>query len=358
MNDNGQKSLKRFIVWLILGIIFAGAALATKTLLKETLVPVPVAPTNVSVVEVKLAPASEFVSFSGRIEAVRDVMVATEMPGRFTEMPVDVGSIVQSGNVLIKIDDALARSSLARAVAEFEDAKREFGRLKILAETGAVSQSLLDSAETRMQLAQAGKDEAEVLLQKCTLTSPVSGRVEERFVEPGEYAGDGNIAFRIADISKVKIVAYFPGRDIVDVNKGEEMRFTVSAFPDETFTGNVAFTGMAANPDKNAFRVEILADNDSGRLRAGMLANVVLERKTKTPVVRIPFSAVLPRKGEHIVFVWEYGAAVRKTVRIHSLAAESALISSGLENGERLIIEGQRFLQDGTRVLVKGPIQE
>jgi len=358
MTENGGKNLKRWMRWLILGIIIVGAALMAKRLIKERLVPVPVDPINVSVMEVRSGPASELVSFAGRIEAMHDVMVATEMSGRFTEMPVDVGSIVKAGDVLIKIDDAIEQAAMVRAAAEYEDAMRELGRVGRLAETGAVSQSVLDSAETRMQFARANKHESEARLKKCTLTSPVNGRVEERFVEVGEYAGDGNIAFRIADLSKVKVAAYFPGADIVDVKEGQEIRFTVSSFPDEEFSGQVTFTAFAANPGKNAFRVEIVSDNSSGKLRAGMIANVVLERVTKVPVVRIPFSSVLPRKGEHIVFVWENGCAVRKTVRIHSLAGESALISSGIGAGERLIVAGQRFLQDGTRVRVMGPIQE
>lgn len=358
MNDISGKHLKRAIRWLLLGIAVVAAALIIKSITKERVVPVPVDPVNVSVMEVSSGPASEVVSFAGRIEAFHDVTVSTEIPGRFTEMPVDVGSIVKAGDVLIKIDDEIAQAALRRASSEYEEAKRELGRLTNLVDKGAVSQSILDSAETRFQLAGANMDEAQARLKKCTLTSPVDGRVEDRFVEPGEYAGDGNSAFRITDLSKVKVIAYFPGADIVDVQEGQQMQFTVSAFPEETFTGRVFFAARAADPGRNAFRVELVADNTDGKLRAGMIAGVVLERITKVAVVKVPFSAVLPRKGEHIVFVWENGHAVRKTVRIHSLAGESALLSSGISAGDRLIVEGQRFLQDGTRVRVEGDIQE
>lgn len=354
MSDDTGRSLNMWILGLTLGIVVAIAALIVKGRLKGEQEVKAAEPTPIAVMTVKKEIATESVTFSGRVVPVRDVMVATEIPGRFLEMPVDVGSVVKAGDLLIKIDDALQIAAMARAAAEFGDAERELKRAEKLAKTGAVSTSILESAGTRMVIASAGRDEAAARLRKCSLTSPIDGRVEERFVETGEYAGDGNIAFRVADMSQVKVIVFVPEADIVDVEPGKTMKFSVGAYPESRFEGKVVFAARAVDAVKHSFRVELLAENSDGRLLGGMIASVTLERSTHQPVVEIPFVALLARKGEHIVFTCESDRAVRKTVRIHALAGESALISKGLSDGEMLIVEGQRSLQDGKPVQVEG----
>ena len=357
MSDNG-KVLERWMRWLILGIVLVIAALGAKWLMSEQIDAKPLEPVHVVVRAVDLKVATEYLSFVGKVEPVRDVLVAAETGGRFLDMPVDVGAQVKAGDLLIRIDDSLQKSAMIRAKAEHADAGRELERSTKLSGKGAVSRSVLEAAGKRMQFAEAGLQDAKARLAKCALKSPIDGRVEERFVEPGEYAKDGDVAFRVADMSKAKVVVYIPEGNVTDVKEGGTMRFTVGAVPETKFEGKVTFVARSGDLMNHAFRVEVSVDNPKGSLRGGMIADVVMERSSSKPVIEIPFTAVLPRKGNHIVFVWEQGRAVRKTVRIHSLAEKNALISSGLSEGEMLIIEGQRFLQDGKRVLARRPVQD
>lgn len=357
MSDRGRV-LERWIRWLLIGIVVVIAALVARWMMRERVAAKPLEPIQVVVRSLARKVASEYLSFAGRVEPIRDVLVAAEAGGRYTDMPVDVGASVEAGDVLIRIDDSLPKSALMRAEAEYTDAKRDFERTQKLAEKGAVSTSVLEAAATRMQFADAGLQDAKTMLARCVVRSPIQGRVEEKFVDVGEYAKDGDPVFRIANMSQAKVVVYVPEAEILDLNAGRSMIFTIGSIPETEFEGKVTFVAQAGDPVSHAFRMEMITDNSKGLLRGGMIADVVLKRSTHEPVIEIPFTAVLPRKGEHIVFVWEKGRAVRKTVRIHSLAGKNALISSGLEEGEMLIVEGQRFLQDGKRVLVKGPVQE
>jgi len=354
MNRDSGLLLKRWIRLLIMGIVLVAAALAFRKLMKPAKLDQPMEPVYVSVLEIARTHAEERVAFAGTIEPIRDVIVSVEIAGRYTEMPVDVGSDVKEGDVLIKIEDSISKAAYERADAERIEAEKDLQRVSELGEKGGVSASVVDAAAARNRRAQAGVKEAEAWLAKCKVTSPIAGRVEERYVEPGEYALDGNRVFRIADLSKVKVIIFVPEADITDVKEGDTVSFSVSAYPDEVFDGDVTFVARAGDEWNHAFRVELTAENSSGKLRGGMIADVVIRRATKELVAEIPFTAVLPRKGEHIVYLWKDGRAVRRTVRIHAQAGENALISSGLEDGEYVVVEGQKFLQDGKRVVVKG----
>jgi membrane fusion protein (multidrug efflux system) len=351
--EAGRKAHGKLLlvgVALVAGIVLLTTVLIVKGLKKKKPDASPTELTPVAIMAVDKRYAEEEVRMVGKIEPIRDVTVAVEIAGRYTEMPSDVGDEVKKGDVLVKIDDSLPRAALIRAEAEFDDSKRELGRLESLFKKGAVSESAVDAAKTRHAVARGSRDEASAWLAKSTVTSPISGRVEEKYIEVGEYALDGNRAFRVADLSEVKVVVYMPERDVVSVKKGDTLRFSVLAVPGKNLEGKVSFVASAAEAHNHAFRVELLAANQDGLLKGGMIADVTLGRKTQEEVAKIPFTAVLPRKGEHIVFLHENGRAVRRTVRIHSMAGESALISTGLEGGEQLVIEGQKFLQDGRAV--------
>jgi multidrug efflux pump subunit AcrA (membrane-fusion protein) len=93
----------------------------------------------------------------------------------------------------------------------------------------------------------------------------------------------------------------------------------------------------------------VVPDPDS-RLRAGMIAEVALVRGVAEQAIVLPLAAVVPHKGDYVVFVVEDGHAVRRLVRIDSFVGHEAVIRSGLSAGERVVIEGQRTLQDGMPV--------
>ncbi len=337
---------------LAAAIVVAALALVVRSLARKTPGASEAEPTPVAVMLVEKRHASEEVRLVGKVEPIRDVTVAVEIGGRYIAVPSDVGDSVDAGDILVKIDDSVPKAAKARAEAEFQDSRRELGRLENLLKRGAVSESAVDSARTRLALAEGALAEAEAWLAKCSVTSPIAGRIEEKYIETGEYALDGNSAFRIADLSRVKVVVYVPERDIASVRKGDKMTFSVIAMPKTQFEGEVTFAARAADDMNHAFRVELAADNSDGALKGGMIADVTLRRQTKELVAEIPFTAVLPRKGEHIVFLHEDGRAVRRTVRIHAMVGEHALISSGLEPGEQLVVQGQKFLQDGRAVTV------
>ncbi|MBT8042530.1 MAG: efflux RND transporter periplasmic adaptor subunit, partial [Pontiella sp.] len=174
----------------------------------------------------------------------------------------------------------------------------------------------------------------------------------DRFVETGEYVQPGMPVFQVVDSATVKAVALIPEKDVYAIRTGDRMAFTVEPLPDRTFTGTVTFVATQADGRNNAFPAEITVENTDGILRPGMIAQINFLRGINENMVSLPMSAVLPSKGDHIVYLVSNGQAIRRKVQIATLTRERALISQGLSAGDRVIIEGNRTLSDGQRVKI------
>jgi membrane fusion protein (multidrug efflux system) len=292
----------------------------------------------------------DHVRIPGRVEALVDATLSTEKPGRVVELKVDKGDAVTKGQLLLQLDDRIWQTALERAGIELREAKKDWERWKGLEKVGAVSGSEFDNVRTRKDQAEVAHREAEVMVEQCRVQSPVDGIVVDRYVEEGEYAGEGVPVFTVVDISRVKIAISVPERSITAVQPGEEAVFSISALDGRSFTGKVSFVSARANPASNAFDAEILADNPDSALHAGMIADVYLQRGSLEDAIVVPMAAVVPQKGDHVVFLEQDGRAVRQVVYLGVRVGRDVVIKNGLEAGDRLIVEGQRTLVDGMKV--------
>jgi len=152
---------------------------------------------------------------------------------------------------------------------------------------------------------------------------------------------------RVVDISKVKLVIDIPERDVLCIAKGDDVSFRLSAYPGRTFKGEVSSISVASDRGRNSFRAEAVVENQDRVLRGGMIANAVLKRRLRNNVIVLPLSAVVPLKGEHVVFTVKNRRARKCVVKIDSISDQHALISSGIKDGDLVVVEGQRSLEDG-----------
>ncbi len=306
----------------------------------------------VTTLQVKLTNTADIIELPALIEANVDAMLAAERAGRVVTIKADRGDRVTQGQLLLQIDDRTWRANLEQVSIAAENAERNFKRFKQLQESGAVAQSEYDSAEKAYIQARAMATEARISIEQCRITSPVNGIVNDRFVEVGEYVQPGMPVFQVVDSATVKTVALIPEKDIYAICAGDTITFTVQPLPDRTFMGTVTFVATQADGRNNAFPAELTVDNADGILRPGMIARIEFVRGKNENMVSLPMSAVLPSKGDHIVYLASDGQAVRRKVQIETITRERALISKGLSAGDLVIIEGNRTLSDGQRVKI------
>ncbi len=340
------------ILWSIVILLAVG------TVVVERLVPRPAekkVEVHLKAVSVRTMPAradgfADVLELPGRIEPRVAATLAAEKPGRIVGVTVDRGDRVKAGQVLVHLDRDAWEARLRQAEVEQREAVRDLARIGDLQKTGAVSQSDLDAAVARRDRAAAGLSDAKAQVRQCEVVSPIDGEVTDRFVETGEHAAEGGAVIRVVDIATVKIVFDLPERAVGDLAVGQPVTFTVDGLGRGAWTAAVTFVSSEAEARSNTYRVEARLPNPGRTLRAGMLSRVRIERPVAPGHVAVPLAAVIPRRGEHVVFVAKDGHAVRRVVTLDRITGTMAVVSAGIAAGEAVIVDGHRGLSDGASI--------
>jgi len=339
--------------------VLAAAALAAIVLI-AILWPDPVktevdAPVRAEAVRTRPATArgvTERLELPGRLEPVMAAVLAAEKPGRVTEITADRGDTVDAGQVLVRLDNEAWTARLRLAEVELREAKRDADRAGELIKTGALPQSALDAARARLDLAEASLADARVQVRQCDVVAPSAGVVVDRMIEVGEHAMEGRAVLRMVDIDTVKAVFDLPERAIGDLTPGDRVRIAIDGLGGAVSTAEVSFVSADADPRSNTYRVEARLPNPGRRLRGGMIVRVGVERAAPPGRVAVPLSAVIPRRGEHSVYIAVDGHAEHRTVTLDRIVGDMAVLSAGVADGEPVIVEGHRNLTDGAAITV------
>jgi HlyD family secretion protein len=266
------------------------------------------------------------VTATGTVNAVTTVSVGTQVSGTINKLFVDYNSTVKKGQLLAQIDPSTfqsqvdqamanlwtAKANVEKAVVATIDAQRTYERNKELFAQNFIARSDLDTAETsfksaqaqqkvnqsQVQQAQAALKIAEANLQYARIISPVDGTVISRSVDVGQTVAASfqtPTLFSIAqDLTKMQIDTSVDEADIGKVKSGQDVSFTVDAYPDTIFTGKVAVVRNAPTTVSNVvtYDVVIQVANPELKLKPGMTANVSITIETRPDVLRIPNAAL------------------------------------------------------------------
>ena len=348
MNLKPRRSRASIILWSLIALMAVFMVISTQVRREEPAAAVaPETEYAVQLLTVEPTPFPDLVRLPGRVAPDYRARLPSVKPGQVASIFAERGDAVTNGQLLLRLDARLWEAALAAAEVEQREAKQEFERWNDLVSAGAVSGSDMDRIRHRREKADILVDEARTHIEHCEVRSPVDGVINERFIEVGEYATEGMAVFEVVVNDPAKVVVEVPERDAGAVRIGGELPFTASILPGRVFTGTVAFAAAAAAEHNNAFRMELRADNREGLLKPGMIVEIDYPRGVVADGLSVPLDAILPRNGEHVLFVEKDGRAVRRTARIDRIAGASALLASGVSAGERVVVKGNRSLVDG-----------
>lgn len=182
--------------------------------------------------------------------------------------------------------------------------------------------------------------------------SPISGIVGKVYVEVGQMVGPQTPIANVADYTqRVKVKAPISDQDLRSVKKGAPAEISLTAYPDQTFTGKVTNVSPILDPISRTATVEITIPNQQKKLLPGMACDIRLVLEEKEDVLVLPMSAVFP-EGKPRVFVVENETAHLREVAIGVVGEELMEIVSGLKLGDQVITLGKERVKDGGRVRV------
>ena len=247
----------------------------------------------------------------------------------------------------------LEASELALAQAENElKAVETAARLH----QATTNPSTRDLAATRVNQAQGRLAAIDTQLSFAAVRAPFSGVITDQFQYEGEYATAGGKLFTIADVSEVIVKAPFPDTVAAQIKTGDPATVLPEELPGAEIDGSVSLVSRSSDPQNRTVEVWVSLKNEGGRLRADGAAKVVAATVTEKDAVIVPADAVtLDATNENegtVMVVDEESVAHETKVTVGIRTKESIQITSGLEGGETVVIEGNYALPDGSKVEV------
>ena len=361
-----------------------------------------------------LKPDREYV---GTTFPLREVALRSQIEGQIVDLMAIVGDRVDRGQVLVRIDDSISDAAVAEVAAEvaalqaevassqaevneaiaqverarfeLQQAQSDAARFEGLVEQGAVAEQQAESARTAVKTAQqavlaaqqqvANRQAAVQAAQRrvaaqealaaqeqqrksfTVLTSPVTGAVLERILEPGDLAQTGDEILRLGDFSQIRVRVQISELERSQVELGQKAQVQLDAFPDRSFMGEVTQISLAADATARLIPVEVTIANSELRLGQGLLARVNFDRQEQTIVV--PETAITVASGNSksssdsdtaTIFILERSGeettVSAREVELGDRANSQVQILSGLEPGTEYIANSSDKLQNGDRV--------
>ena len=252
------------------------------------------------------------ITATGTIEPVTSVTVGTQVSGIVSKLYVDYNSVVKKGQVIAELDKTNLTSELKTAQANLSSAQStlnyeqtNFNRYQTLFNKGLVSADEYETAKLsylkakeQVNTSRESVQKAQTNLGYATITSPIDGVVLSKAVEEGQtVAASFNTPelFTIAqDLTDVRVIADIDEADIGGVKEGQRVTFTVDAFPDDHFEGQVTQVRQQATTESNVvtYEVVISAPNNDLKLKPGLTANVTIYTMEKNDVMAVPSKAL------------------------------------------------------------------
>src|SRR5438105_6954970 len=273
---------------------------------------------NYQTATITRGPITQAVTATGTLNPVVNVQVGSQVSGNISKLFADFNSQVKAGQVVAQIDPALfqaavtqAEGDVASAQAALELARLNAKRTQDLFARKTSSQADLDQAlanlhqaEANVKIKQGALDKAKADLEHCTITSPIDGVVISRSVDVGQTVAaslQAPVIFQIAnDLTKMQIDSNVAEADVGVVEVGQDVDFTVDAFPTRTFHGKVVQVRNAPITVQNVVTYDTVigVENKDLKLKPGMTANVSIIIAHKDDVLQLKNAALRFRPPE------------------------------------------------------------
>ena len=346
-------------------------------------------------------PLTRFIRASGSLTAEEQADVAAEIAGRIVATPVERGTPVQEGTVLVRISPAEAEAQLREAEANaaqiearlgianggafnandvpevrtakgaLDLAENEFNRIRSLLDQRVVSQSEFEQRRTQFEAARQQYDSARngasqqfqalqgararvALARKAladtTVRAPFTGLVGERVVSVGDYVTKGARVAVVVRVNPLRIQLTVPEQFISAVAVGAQVTFQVDAFPGREFTGTVRYISPALEATRRALTIEAVVANPANELKPGLFATARVEHPERTPGIMVPKSAILTTAGVSRVYVVNGDHVEERIISLGQEADTLVEIATGLKPGEKVATTNLSQLFDGAKV--------
>jgi multidrug efflux system membrane fusion protein len=291
---------------------------------------------------------------SGKLSEKVQVKLSFKTGGIAKDVLVEEGQRVEKGQLLAQLDLSEINAQVDQARAGYEKALRDLARVKKLYDENVTTLEQLQNATTALEIAESQVRVAKFNLQHSSIFAPSGGKILKRFVEPGELVGSGTPIFIFGSDEHGWIVQLgVIDRDIIRLRPGDAASVRFDAYPGTSFSAHVSEIAETADPMTGTFEVEVTLDRNDHKLVSGFIAKVDILPSKLEPFYVIPVESLVEGDGmTGFVYTLEKdrGVARKVGVKIGHIFDREIAVSSGLRDGDNVIVKGTEYLSDGTRV--------
>lgn len=366
----GTRAASLAVAFAVVTVASAGCKRGDAGDAKAEAAPAPTTVGTENIVVVKLAELASGPAISGNLEASEEATVRAQIGGTVLQTFVDEGARVANGTLLARIDDRTirdqylsARSAVTSAQSAADVAARNLERNERLSAAGAIAERDLDAARSQNAAAQSQLADAkarltlqEKQLADAQVRAPFAGAVSRRAVSGGDVVQPGGEMFTIIDPSSMRLEASVPAAQLSAIKVGSPVSFSVSGYPDRTFTGKIIRINPTADPTTGQVRVVVSIPNNGNNLVGGLFAEGRVASERRNALVA-PTGAVDVTGVRPFVIRLKDGKVERVEVDLglRDEESERVEIKSGVAAGDTLLTGAARGISPGTPVRVSSP---
>jgi len=322
------------------------------------------------------------VSAIGTVQSIATVIIKSRVDGQIADVHFEEGQDVKEGDLLFTLDNRAFQAQLAQAEAvlqrdraQLERAQLELKRQTELADRGVASAQKLEDAQmaekvlqAAIRASEAAAENARVNLSYTTIRSPITGRTGSVNLKRGNVVKSNDTTTNavplvtITQLRPIYVSFTIPERHLPDIRAAlaDSERLpavvTMPSQPDKPITGTLTFVDNQVDAATGTIPLKATFANDDIRLWPGQFVNVNLTLGIQAHAVVVPSTTIqIGQNGPYVFVVKDDSTAELRLVRIDRTVGNRTVVASGLNAGERVVVDGQLRLNNGTRVTVARP---
>lgn len=335
-------------VYLTVSLFFAIALTGCQDSRKQV---VGYEPVNVELMQITTGQEVSRKRFSGTVEEESGTALSFPVAGTVKAVCVALGQRVAKGELVAILDQASMKSSYNIAKASLDQAEDVYRRMKVLYDKGSLPEMQWVEVQSKLQQARSLEEIAEKNLRDCRLYAPFNGVIAEKLADVGQNVVPGVPVVRLVTANLLKVKISVPETEIADILLTQKAEVMVPALGNRKFSGVVVEKGIVAHPLSRSYDVKIRIDEPEAKLMPGMVTEVILTDGTpsSSELCVIPANIVqLDEDNRSFVWIEKAGKARKCVITCGDFTANGIVVTSGLKSGDRIIVEGQHKVCEGT----------
>ena len=297
----------------------------------------------------------------GTLKADESVTLSATVTDTVAEINFRDGEQVEQGQLLIRLEDAEEQAQLRASQALREERLNASNRASQLQDRNLAARADVEDSRSRLRQADADIQALEAQLANYQIKAPFRGRVGFRNISVGALVTPGMALVTLDKLDRMQLDFGVPEVFLGRLSPGLTLNATTAAYPDEVFSGEIATIGTRVDPLTRSVNVRAELENTDGRLRPGMLMEVIVQQHLRDTIV-IPEAAIEPSGDRHFVMLIEQAddsiRLARREIAIGERRNGEVEILDGLTPDDLIVVHGLQLARDGQAARLIGIVDD